>query len=54
MQNARDYLTALYLDWVNNYLTMGVFAEHHGLTCEQAENLVKLAKNVIESEHPDA
>ena len=54
MQNARDYLTKVFLDWLNNYASVHTFAEHHGLTREQAENLVKLAKNVIESEHPDA
>ena len=54
MQNARDYLTTVYLDWVNNYLTMGVFAEHHGLTFSQAADLIKLAKEIHNSKHPDA
>ena len=54
MQNARDYLTAIYLDWVNNYVTVFSFAEHNGLTVEQASNLIKLAKEVFNSKHPDA
>jgi hypothetical protein len=27
----RDYLADLYLDWVNNFLTIEVFAEYYGL-----------------------
>lgn len=51
--DARTYLENLYLDFVNNYMTMGVFAEHNGITCEQAEKLVMLAREVYNSQHPD-
>ena len=54
MQNARDYLTAIYLDWVNNYAWIDTFAEHNGLTVKQAADLIKLAKEVYNSKHPDA
>jgi hypothetical protein len=54
MQNARDYLTAIYLDWVNNYATAHTFAEHNGLTFAQSADLIKLAKEVYNSKHPDA
>jgi hypothetical protein len=54
MKQARDYLTEIYLDWVNNYLTIEKFAEHNGLTDEQAITLLHLAKITFESKHPDA
>lgn len=50
----RDTLIASYLDWRNNYLTIECYAEHHGLTMEQAKILVDLARVVFNSDHPDA
>lgn len=40
----RDYLADLYLDWVNNFLTIEVFAEYYGLDDDDARDLLKLAK----------
>ena len=40
----RDYLADLYLNWVNNFLTIEVFAEYYGLDEEDARDLLKLAK----------
>jgi hypothetical protein len=54
MKNARTYLENLYLDWRNNYLSIDVFAEHNGITKEQAEALLKIAKDVSGTAHPDA
>lgn len=53
-KNARDYLSSLYLDWINNYVMLETFAEHHGLTVEHAKQLLSLAHDVRESKHPDA
>ena len=33
-----------YLDYFNNYLTIAKYAEHRGLTLEQAQDLVLLGK----------
>lgn len=54
MQTDREYLKAVYLDWVNNYLTVSKYAEHNALTVEQAEILLELAQSVFESNHPEA
>jgi hypothetical protein len=54
MQNAREYLEALYLDWYNNYVGISTFAEHNGLTDDQASILIDLARSVYYSKHPDA
>lgn len=51
---AREYLLDLYLDWRNNYLTVEVFSEHHGLTTGEACTLLDLARDVNRHEHPEA
>lgn len=51
---ARDYLVFLYLDWVNNYLTVAKFAEHNGLTVKHTEKLIQLMEYVFNSPHPEA
>lgn len=51
---ARDTLISIYLDWFNNYLSVETFAEHNGLTTEQAQALINLARDVARSEHPEA
>jgi hypothetical protein len=50
----RENLQSLYLDWVNNYLTIDKFAEHHGLTTKEAELLLIVAKSCHENPHPEA
>jgi len=52
--NAREVLKAFYLEWCNNYLTTAKFAEHNGLTINQAECLLTLATQVFHSNHPEA
>jgi len=44
----RDYLADLYLDWINNFLTIAVFAEYYGLDEDDARELLKLAKKCHE------
>lgn len=52
--NAREQLIAIYLDWVNNYLSYGNYAEKNGLSLEDATALIILGRKVYESDHPDA
>ena len=51
---ARETLIQIYRDWFNNYISLEVFAEHNGLTVQQAEQLVSLGRQVIESPHPES
>lgn len=51
---SREQLIDDYLDFVNNYLSVSLFAEHRGLTEVQARLLLDLAKIVFNSTHPDA
>ena len=53
-KSARDWLVALYLDWRNNYLTVAKFAEHNGLTEDEAETLIDLARLVFSHDSPEA
>jgi hypothetical protein len=40
----RDYLADLYLDWVNNFLTIEKFSEYYGLDEDDAKALLEIAK----------
>ena len=44
----RDKLADLYLDWVNNFLTIEKFSEYYGLDEEDAKQLLVLAKKCHE------
>lgn len=35
-----DQFTAMYLDWVNNFLTAEAFAEHYGITPDDADFII--------------
>ena len=50
----RDILIAAYLDYKNNYLTVEKYAEHNGLSYEQAMQLILVAISVFNSKHPEA
>ena len=50
----RDVLVDVWLDFTNNYLTIGRYAEHNGLTEYEANNLIKLAALVADHKHPEA
>lgn len=50
----RQTLINAYLDYRNNYLTIEKYAEHNGLTINEAERLMQLAQEIINHPHPDA
>jgi hypothetical protein len=58
---SREKLAAIYLDFVNNYLTIywcvhayEKFAEHNGLWTDEAVRLIALAKDFHETQPPEA
>lgn len=51
--SARNALIEIYMDYVNNYLSPAIFAEHNGLTEQQALSLLDLCRSVYNSPHPD-
>lgn len=50
----REQLSADYLDWLNNYLSVELFAEHRGLTVAEAKMLITLGTLCFENNHPEA
>ena len=44
-----DKLRESYLDYVNNYLTVGAYADHNGITVKQAETFIQLGRECHES-----
>ena len=48
----REKLADIYLDWVNNYLTIELFAEHAGLYIDEAKDLLDVCKRCANIEHP--
>jgi hypothetical protein len=50
----RDQLINTYLDFVNNYLTLARYAEHNGITTDQAGMLIAIASEVFNSPHPES
>lgn len=53
-RTARQILLDLYLGYVNDYLSVEVFAEHSGLTTEQGQALINVARDVASGGHPEA
>jgi len=53
-ESARDTLLRWRLEYLCDYLTSARWAEHHGLTDEEALELLRLARKVAEHPHPDA
>lgn len=40
---------AIYLEWVNNFLTVERFAEYYSLTIDEAEELIKTGREAHEN-----
>lgn len=50
----RKTMHEIYLSWINDFLTIERFAEHHGLYVDEAQALVDLAQLIFERQHPEA
>lgn len=50
----RATLQYVWREYLNDYLTVEKFAEHKGLTVEEANLLLNLAKRCHEDPHPEA
>ena len=49
----REDFERVYLDWVNNFLSIERYAEHYGLYPKEAEALIDLARRVCAIPHPE-
>lgn len=52
--NMAKQLADLYLEWVNNYLTVEKFAEHYQLTEKDAVNLLSYGRRYHEKRTEEA
>ena len=50
----RTILINAYLDFRNNYLTIEKYAEHNGLSKNDAERLIILGQDIMNSSHPES
>lgn len=41
-----DQFTKLYLDYVNNFISIQAFAYHYGINYEEAETIIKLGHQI--------
>lgn len=51
---AREALRDIYRDFINNYITLGRYAECNGLNSADAQALIDLARRVFNQPHPEA
>ncbi len=43
-----EEIQGMYLDYFNNFLTVDVFAEHYGITKDQALGIISLGRSLSE------
>lgn len=53
-QITREQLAAEYLDYLDNYITVDLFAEHRGLTEDEGRKYLEVCKSAFENKHPEA
>lgn len=46
VDQAGDHFQALYLEWVNDYLTISVFALDKGITEKQARQQIEIGRKI--------
>lgn len=44
----KTHLQAIYLHWLNNFLTVGAFADYYHITDTEAETLIRLGRRFHE------
>ena len=45
--SCNQLLRHVYVEWMNNYLTVELFAEHHEMTVEDAQALLDLGRKAL-------
>jgi hypothetical protein len=46
--SCNQLLRHMYVEWMNNYLTVEKFAEHHEMTVNDAQVLIDLGRSALE------
>ncbi|UNY40497.1 hypothetical protein KLEP7_gp84 [Pseudaeromonas phage vB_PpeM_ KLEP7] len=42
-----DQFTKIYLDYVNNFISIKAFADHYGITREEAEKIIRIGGSIL-------
>lgn len=50
----REQITAIYLDWRNNFVSVEGYASYYGLTYDEAMRLIEVSRMVANTPHPEA
>lgn len=45
--SCNQLLRHIYVEWMNNYLTVELFAEHHDMTVDDAQALIELGRKAM-------
>jgi len=46
--SCNQLLRHIYVEWLNNYLTVELFAEHHEMTVQDAQVLIDLGRKALD------
>ena len=46
--SCNQLLRHIYVEWLNNYLSVELFAEHHEMTVDDAQALIDLGRKALE------
>ena len=49
----REYLSGIYLDWKNNYVSIATFSDNYGLYEDETVLLIELSRKVFNQKHPE-
>lgn len=44
--NIRDNLIKVYLDWMNNFITIPAFADYYGVTEDEAKKIIEIGRKL--------
>lgn len=47
MPIAKMTLEEIYLDWINNFLSIQCFADHYGISDDDAKQLIETCRNIF-------
>lgn len=46
---AKMTLEEIYLDWINNFLSIQCFADHYGISDEDAQSLINTCRSIFQN-----
>jgi len=50
-QDTRSVIKAIYLDWVNNWLTLQAMADHYEMEKDRLDRIIHIGRNLMRRNH---